>query len=105
MEPHLGPDVAHVLSTTTLAGAVFLAALLWIGWGRGGESRADLLAIGALWVSLTVVLELGLGLLQGRTSWDLLADYEVMCCRLFGLVLLAELCSPPIAGFLRRVGG
>jgi hypothetical protein len=102
LEPHLGPDVAHVLSTTTLAGAVFLAALLWIGWGRGGESRTDLLAIGALWVSLTVVLELGLGLLQGRTSWDLLADYEVMCCRLFGFVLLAELVSPPIAGFLRR---
>lgn len=104
LAPHLGADVANVLATTTLAGAVFLAALLWIGWGRGGESRTDLLAIGALWVSLTVVLELGLGFLQGRTSWDLLADYQVMCCRLFGLVLLAELVSPPIAGFFRHLG-
>src|SRR5262245_30410143 len=105
LEPHLGPDVANVLSTTTLAGAVFLAALLWIGWGRGGESRTDLLAIGAVWVALTAVLELGLGFFQGRTGWDLFADYDVTCCRLFGLVLLCELVSPTIAGLLRRAGG
>ncbi len=46
LEPHLGPDVAHVLSTTTLAGAVFLAALFFIGWGPGERSKTDLLAIG-----------------------------------------------------------
>jgi hypothetical protein len=102
LEPHLGADVAHVLATTTLAGAVFLAALLWIGWGRGGESRTDLLAIGALWVALTVVLELGLGLARGPDG--LFTDYDATRGRLFGLVLLAELVSPPIAGFLRHLG-
>jgi hypothetical protein len=104
LEPHLGADVAHVLATTTLAGAVFLAALLWIGWGRGGESRTDLLAIGALWVALTAVLELGLGLARGLAPDGLFADYDVTRGRLFGLVLLAELVSPPIAGFLRHLG-
>lgn len=103
LETHLGPDVAQMLSATTLAGAVFLAALLWIGWGSGRESRTDLLAIGALWVGLTAGVELAVWLARGFAPADLFDGYDATGRSLFGLVLLAELVSPPIAGFLRRV--
>jgi hypothetical protein len=105
LEPFLGPEPAHILSTTTLAGAVFLAALLFVSLASETRSRTDLLALGVLWATLTWVLELWLGLARGVASADLLADYDSACCRLFGLILLAELFSPPIAGFLRRAGG
>ena len=104
LEPHLGPEPAHFLSTTTLAGAVFLAAFLFVGLRQGNESTPELLATGSLWAILTAALELGLGLARGVASQDLFRDYDVTRGRLFGLVLLAELVSPWIAGFLRRLG-
>ena len=104
LEPNLGPEPAHFLSTTTLAGAVFLAAFFFVGLRRGSESTAELLATGALWAILTVVFELGLGLARGVASQDLFRDYDVTRGRLFGLVILTELFSPWIAGLLRRLG-
>jgi len=104
LEPNLGPEPAHVLSTTTLAGAVFLAALFFVGWAPGGPSMAELLAVGILWAALTALLELGLGIARGLPSQELFRDYDITRGRLFGLVLAAELVSPPIAGLLRRLG-
>ena len=104
LEPHLGPEPAQFLSTTTLAGAVFLAAFLFVGLRRGSESTSELLATGLLWAFLTAALELGLGLARGVASQDLFRDYDVTRGRLFGLVILAELVSPWIAGSLRRLG-
>ena len=104
LEPHLGLEPAHFLSTTTLAGAVFLAAFLFVGLRQGNESTSELLATGALWAILTVGLELGLGLARGVASRDLFRDYDLTSGRLFGLVILAELFSPWIAGSLRRLG-
>ncbi|MEX0880379.1 MAG: hypothetical protein WEF99_06735 [Thermoanaerobaculia bacterium] len=104
LEPNLGPEPAHILSTTTLAGACFLAAFFFVGLGPGGHSTSELLAIGALWAFLTAVLELGLGLARGVASQDLFRDYDITRGRFFGLVLVAELFSPLIAGLLRRLG-
>jgi hypothetical protein len=104
LEPALGPEPAHVLATTTLAGAVFVAALFFVGLSSAQFPTSELLAIGLLWAVLTGLLELGLGLARGLPSSELLADYDVTRGRLFGLVLLSEIVSPPIAGFLRRLG-
>jgi hypothetical protein len=104
LEPFLGPEPAHFLATTTLAGAVFIAALFFVSWSPGGHSTVELLAIGVLWAILTAILELGLGLARGVPSQDLFRDYDVTRGRLFGLVLVAELVSPLIAGLLRRLG-
>lgn len=104
LEPNLGPEPAHFLATTTLAGAVFLAAFFFVGLSPGGQSTVELLTIGVLWALLTVVLELGLGLARGVASQDLFRDYDVGRGRIFGLVLVAELFSPWIAGLLRRLG-
>jgi hypothetical protein len=104
LEPNLGPEPAHFLATTTLAGAVFLAALFFVGLSPGGCSTSELLAIGVVWAILTAVLEFGLGLARGVASQDLFSDYDFTRGRLFGLVLAAELASPLIAGSLRRLG-
>lgn len=104
LEPNLGPEPAHFLSATTLAGAVFLAALFFVGLRRGSETTAELLATGALWAILTVALELGLNLVRGVASQDLFRDYDITRGRFFGLVVVAELFSPSIAGLLRRLG-
>lgn len=104
LEPALGPEPAHILSTTTLAGAVFVAALLFVGLSSAEFVTSELLAIGLLWAVLTGLLELGLGLARGVSTSELFADYDVTRGRLFGLVLLSEIVSPPIAGFLRRLG-
>jgi len=103
LEPNLGPEPAHVLATTTLAGAVFVAAFLWIGTSRRSYLVRELLAVGVLWILLTVAFESSLGrLLLGRSWAELLADYDLSRGRLFGLVLLAELGGPLIAGLARR---
>ena len=104
LESNLGPEPAHVLATTTLAGAVFLASLLFVALSSSAHSTRELLAIGVVWALLTAALELGLGLARGLPSQDLFRDYDVTRGRLFGLVLLAELVSPLIAGLLRRLG-
>lgn len=104
LEPHLGPELAHVLSTTTLAGAVFLAALFFVGLTPTRPSTAELVAIGMLWAALTALLELALGLARGVPSQDLFRDYDATRGRLFGLVVFAELVSPVAAGFLMRLG-
>jgi hypothetical protein len=104
LEPAIGAEPAHFLSTTTLAGAVVLAALFFVGLSPGLYSTAELLIMGVSWAILTAVLELGLGLVRGVPTEDLFRDYDATRGRLFGLVLLAELVSPLIAGLLRRLG-
>jgi len=104
LEPHLGPDTAHFLATTTLAGFVFFSTLLFVGLRSETPTQTELVGVGILWAALTALLELGLGLLRGVAAADLFRDYDVSRGRLFGLVILAELLSPPIAGWLRRLG-
>ncbi|HEY2798656.1 MAG TPA: hypothetical protein VGK26_12260 [Thermoanaerobaculia bacterium] len=101
LEPALGPDVAHVLSTTTLAGFVLIVSMFVFALRERSLPRRMLLAIGAFWAALTILCELGIGLARGLPAADLFRDYDVSRGRLFGLVLLAELVSPLIAGLLR----
>lgn len=104
LEPALGREAAHVLSTTTLAGFIVVVALFFVCFRRDRFSTRELLTIGALWAGLTAFLELGLGLARGLPARELFFDYDVSRGRLFGLVLLTELASPWFAGFLRRLG-
>jgi hypothetical protein len=75
LEPNLGPEPAHFLATTTLAGATLVAALLWIGMSPRNYPLGQLLLIGLIWLGLTVVFEFILGrFVLGRSSRELLAD-------------------------------
>ena len=100
VEPNLGPEPAHFLATTTLAGFVFVATLLFVGFRSEVAAKTELLAVGILWAALTVFLEFGLDLSRGLSGAGLFRDYDFTRGRLFGLVILAELLSQPLAGFL-----
>jgi hypothetical protein len=104
LEPHIGTEPAHFLSTTTLAGFVFFVTLLFVGLRSEVPAQTELLAIGMLWAVLTALLELGMGLARGVAAAELFRDYDISRGRLFGLLILAELLSPPVAGWLRRLG-
>jgi len=103
LEPQVGGDVAHLLSTTTLCGAVFVAALLFIGNRGRTPTIRELFGIGLLWSTSTVLLETALGLAAGgRSATELFADYDLTRGRIFVLVLLVEIVAPPLVGWLRH---
>lgn len=102
LEPQVGSEIAHFVSTTTLCGAVFLATLLFIGNQRLTPAPRDLFGIGLLWSTSTVLFETILGLAAGRRSTtDLFADYDLLRGRLFVFVLLAEVTAPPLVGWFK----
>lgn len=103
LEPNLGLEPAHILATTTLAGAVLVAAFLFIATGPPVDSVRELLAIGMIWALATLCFESFVGhFVLGRSWAALLSDYDLLRGRLFGLVLLAELLGPLMIGLARR---
>jgi len=79
---------AHQLST--LIGSVLMGAFMWVvlRWWPPA-SRREAIAIGLLWVSLTVAFEFFMGLvLLGRPVAQVLADYNVFAGRVWVLFLL-----------------
>lgn len=103
LEPQLGQEVAHALSTTALCGAVFVAAVFFVDFPRRAASLRDLFLVGLGWAIATALMEVSLGLIAGRRSAStLFADYNLARGRLFALVVLAEMAAPPVVGALRR---
>lgn len=79
---------AHQLST--LLGAVLIGAFMWVVLRRWPpSSHREALAIGLLWMALTIAFEcfMGLVLLQ-RSLAQVLADYNVCAGRVWVFFLL-----------------
>jgi hypothetical protein len=88
-----------VFSGSLIILALVLLRIRWIGV----RSTRSLLAIGLVWLALTLAFEIGLGRLSGY-SWERIAsDYNVRSGGLlpFGLAVLAL--SPLIAARVRGV--
>lgn len=103
LEPQLGEELAHVLSTTALCGAVFVAAVFFVGFRRRAATLRGLFLVGLGWAIATALTEVALGLVAGRRSASaFFADYDLTRGRLFALVVLAEIAAPPLVGALRR---
>jgi hypothetical protein len=103
LEPELGEEVAHLLSTTTLCGAVVVAALLFVANRPRVLTLRELVLVGLFWSIASVLFEVILGVLSDRRSMpELFADYDVTRGRLFAFVILVEITAPPLAGLLRR---
>jgi hypothetical protein len=93
LTPRVGQAASHQLGTL----AAMLVAAGLIGWWvrRERPSPAAALAVGVLWVALTVVFEFGFFAgVRGRPWQELLADYNLFRGRLFGLLLLTVLVAP-----------
>ena len=79
---------AHQLSTLT--GSLVLGAFIWFvihAWPPSSGRQA--LAVGLVWLSLTVAFESFMGLvLMKRTTAQILADYNILAGRVWVLLLI-----------------
>ena len=76
-------------------------AILTIGWIHPNSERS-LLAIGAMWLVLTLTFEFGLGLALGR-SWNaMLADYDLSRGGLLSIGMVILALSPWIAARIQQ---
>jgi hypothetical protein len=99
----LGEYAGHVLSSFILIVVVFAATYAFLRLARVDYGLGDLLVVGATWVVLTVAFEFLFGHYVAGHPWPrLLADYNILKGRAWGLVLLAIFVAPLIAGKLAR---
>jgi hypothetical protein len=102
VEPVLGSLSARQIAMPVGAAIIFAVTFLTIRW-IGARSVPHLLAIGLVWVALTVAFEIGLGRLEGF-GWDRITeDYDPRRggFMILGLVFMAL--TPWIAARLRGV--
>lgn len=93
---------AHQVSTAT--GVLLLGLYIWMIanlWGF--ESRTQAIAIGCIWLALTVGFEFIFGHYIAGHSWSkLLADYNILAGRLWSIVLIWVTVAPLL--FYRLLG-
>lgn len=101
LQPRFGELAARQIASIIGIGIVFLAAWIFVGL-LARPTRAQLMAVGIIWLVLTVGFEFSFGRLVAGASWDvLLADYNLLDGRLWPLVLLATVVAPFSCGARR----
>ncbi|WP_132056134.1 hypothetical protein [Pseudocnuella soli] len=91
----LGEAAAHRLSTITLI--LFFA--LYIGWAIQKfppENISKAWLAGLLWLVMTLLLETGMGLKQGKSWRQIAADYDITQGRIWILIPLWVLVAPAL---------
>jgi hypothetical protein len=94
--PALGEGLARPLSAFTLLILVFALAWIWFRWA-GSPGGGILLAVGILWLVLTITFEIALGVMRGLSLPALAAQYNPLSPSLWDLVLLGILTAPTLA--------
>ncbi len=103
IDPALGEQVSHVVSTLLLSAVIVAVTWVCSPWLRVRSVR-DAWGVGVFWVVLTVAFEFLAGHYLFGHRWDqLLADYDVSRGRIWPLVLLADLVAPVLAAKFRGV--
>ena len=101
LNPRLGEGWGHIASTLLLCLLIALLTWITIGW-IAPVSGPQAVAVGLLWVLLTVGFEFGFGHWVAHKPWaGLLADYNVFRGRIWILVLLVTGGAPHFAARLR----
>ena len=85
---------AHQISTAT--GVLLLGLYIWsIAYLWGFESPRQAIAVGLLWLGLTVIFEFVFGRYVAGHSWSqLLGDYNILAGRIWLLVLVWVAIAP-----------
>ena len=103
LAPLVGDFRARQIGVFIGSALILGVAALTIGWIRPTSERS-LLAIGALWLALTLAFEFGLGRTLGR-PWDaMLADYDLSHGGLLSIGMVVLALSPWIAVRIRKGG-
>jgi hypothetical protein len=105
LSPLLGDTVGRAISSLVLSGLILLATWLTIGW-IDPSTAGQALAVGAIWLGLTLAFEFGAGHYAFGKSWgELLADYDLGRGRIWILVLIVTLVAPLWTARLRGLPG
>jgi hypothetical protein len=97
LQPRLGEDTARQVAT--VVGIVLILALSLVFVRRLDlPTGAELLAIGVLWLVLTVIFEFGMGISSGASWETMLADYDIRRGRLWPVALVVILLAPWLWG-------
>lgn len=99
-----GEVVFLVRQLSVLSGAAIIFAITWfcMRWMRIGTTRGAL-AVGALWVVLTLAFDFGLGRATGASWGNILIDYDLLHGGMMPLGLLAMGLTPWAVRRLRRL--
>lgn len=87
-----------------IGSAIILAIAVWLGRWIGARTPRAQLAVGGVWVVLTVAFELGLGTLLGLTRERMLADYDPTAGGFMAFGLLFMWLAPLVAAGARGWG-
>ena len=103
----IAPMIGDMLSRQVgvFVGSAIILLISWLSarW-LGAKTLKNQLQVGALWVVLIVVFEVGLGTAFGYTRERILSDYNLAQGGLMGLGLLFMLLAPALGAKLRKVG-
>ena len=101
--PHIGDFHARQIGVFTGSFLIVLIAYLLVPWIHA-ENVQSLICVGLLWLTLTVLFELGFGHFVFGRSWESLgSDFDVLHGGLLPFGLLILTLSPLIATRLRGV--
>lgn len=94
-QPIIGDLKGHLVSSLIFSVLFIIYSYIFVKTYKGTFEKHDLLKIGLLWVSLTIIFEFGFGhYIAGHTWKYLLADYNIFRGRVWFLVLLVIAFSP-----------
>jgi hypothetical protein len=92
--------MARALSTVMLCGVILLVTWYTIRW-MGTQNARQALAVGALWLVLTLCFEFGAGRYAGKPWPVILGDYDVTRGRIWVLVPIITFVAPYWVGRMR----
>lgn len=99
--PHLGEFRSNQIGVFTGSMIILVIALVFVRW-IGATRNTELLAVGVLWLVLTLTFEVGFGRFVLGASWErLAADYNVLEGGLLPFGMIVLLFAPLLAGKLR----
>ena len=102
--PHVGEFRSNQIGVFTGSVIILVIALVFVRW-IGATRSSHLLAVGFLWLILTLAFEVAFGRFVVGASWErLAADYNVLEGGLLPSGMLVLMLSPLIAGKVRGVG-
>lgn len=93
--PLFGAYAGHVISTLSLCAIIVIITFCYVRFFCAGCNRSSLKLTGVYWAALTVAFEFLFGHYAGGFAWSaLLADYNILCGRIWVLVPLTEILAP-----------
>ncbi|UCE80573.1 MAG: hypothetical protein JSV94_05315 [Methanobacteriota archaeon] len=101
LTPSMGETIGRAISSIILSSVILLVAYVFLLKTSVEYSGTDLWVMGIVWLSLTLLFEVGFGhFVQGK-SWDtLLEDYNIFEGRIWILVLIVTIAGPHLMGTL-----